>query len=226
MPTINSRLYPTNSVFEGDVIPFYSALQTGDAGTLYKIVTGSANPQNAIGFAAGSSVGYNYNQAGTYIFNQRYESKFKVTPTASGDTAYQAIGISQWSTKNADNNGNILAYNDRRAKEIGAVRSGEAIPLITSATILGLWGKEVDQSMGNIQPGNVLCVSRSGDGRLASVDPTNAATFGTGSASWIYTPAHVVGKILTNLPTSSATGLANEWSAQGGYVLFTFNTNK
>ena len=226
MPTINSRLYTAISVFEGDVIPFFSALNTGDAGTLYKIVTGSANPQNPMGFAAGSSVGYNYSAAGSYIFNQKYETKFKVIPTASGDTAYQAIGFSQWATKNTDLNGNILAHNDRRAKEIGAVRSGEAIPLITKATIFGLWGKEIDQSMGNVQPGNLLVVSRSGDGRFAVVDPTDATKFNTGSSSFIYTPAHVVGKVLTSLPTSSNTGIANEFASVGGYALFTFNVLK
>lgn len=222
MSTINSRLYPTIQSAEVDVLNFYKTLTTGLAGTLVKIVTGSVNPQNSMGFSS-QPVGANFNQAGTYIFDNRYQVNWAVTPTVSGDTAYNAIGITQWSTLEYDNNGNPLKYNNRRAHEIGAVRSGEAVPILTKATVMGIWGKYIDQSTSNVQPGNVLCVSRSGDGRLASVDPTNAAVFNTGSSSWIYTPAHVVGKILTSLPASNNTGIANSFSAEGGYVLFSFD---
>lgn len=227
MPTIRNRFYPLQDINDHEVlaVPAYSTLVTGLAGTLVKIVTGAANPQNSDGFSS-SSVGYQYNSAGVFAYSNRYEVKMKVQPTASGDTAYQAIGLTEWSTLEFDENGNPLKYNDRRAREIGAVRSGEAVPIITKSTVLGIWGQYIDQSMGNVQAGNVLCVSRSGNGLLASVDPTDATKFNTGSSSFIYTPAHVVGKIYASLPTASSTGLANEFSAQGGYVLFGFNTNK
>ncbi len=227
MPTIRNRFYPLQVIDEHDVLaaPAYSMMQTGLAGTLVKIVTGAANPQNADGFSS-QAVGYAYNSAGIYAFSNRYETKMKLTPTVSGDTAYNAIGLTEWSTLEKDENDNPLKYNDVRAREIGAVRSGESVPVITRAPVLGIWGKYIDQSTSNVQPGNVLCVSRSGDGRLASVDPTNATVFNTGGASFSYTPAHVVGKILTSLPTSSSTGLANEFSDQGGYVLFSFSPAK
>lgn len=229
MSTIRNRFYPLQDIDEHNVLsaPAYSTMQTGLAGTLVKIVTGTANPQNADGYT-NAAVGYNYNSAanGVYLYSNRYQTNFKVTPTVSGDNAYNAIGLTMWSTLEYDENGIPLKYDDRRAKEIGAVRSGESVPLITRSTVLGIWGQYVDQSTSNVQPGNVLCVSRSGNGMLASVDPTNATVFNTGSSSWIYTPAHVVGKILASLPTSSSTGIANEFSAQGGYVLFSFDPSK
>lgn len=222
MATINSRLYPLNQLAEVDVNVFYKSANTGLAGTLVKIVTGSANPQSTMGFST-VDVGASFNTPGTFIFDKRYAINWTVTPTVSGDTSYNALGITQWSTLEYDNNGVPLKFNNRRAHEIGAVRSGEAVPVVTRATVLGLWGSEIDQSTSPVRPGNVMCVSRSGDGRLASVDPTDATKFGTGGNAWIYTPAHVVGKILTSLPTASNTGLANSWSSQGGYALFSFD---
>jgi len=185
-----------------------------------KVVTGSANPQNADGFtntAVGASI------AGT--FSSRYETKLKMTPTVSGDTRYTALGLSIYSTLEYDENGIPLKYNDRRAREIQAVRSGETVPVLVKSTTIGIWGNYIDQSTSPIQPGFVLCVSRSGNGILASVDQTSAAAFrqpsntGTVGGAFIYGPEHIVGKILTSLPTATNTGLQNEFTAQGGYVL-------
>lgn len=222
MATITNRLYPQIQYGEVDVVPFYKTLQTGVAGTLVKIVTGSVNPQNTMGYS-NTTVGANFNQAGTYIFDNRYQTNWSITPTVSGDNAYNAIGLTLWNTQELDNNGFPLKFSNRRAHEIGAVRSGEAVPVLTRAPIVGIWGQYIDQSTSAAQPGNVLCVSRSGNGLLASVDPTNATVFNTGSTSFIYTPAHVVGKILTSLPASNNTGVANEWSSQGGYILASFD---
>lgn len=229
MPTINSRLYPQQSVFEGDVLPFYSTLVTGLAGTLVKIVTGAANPQNPIGFS-NTPVGYNYNTPGVYIYDNRYETKFKVTPTVSGDTSTSAIGFTQWSTLEYDPNGLPLKFNDPRARELGAVVSGESVPIAMKASVFGIWGNYIDQSWGAAQPGNLVVISRSGNGMVAAVDPTDATHYAavhTGSStSFIYDPTHVIGKWLTSTPVSSNTGLANEWSSQGGYYLFSYSLTK
>ncbi len=217
MATIRNRFYPLHDIDEHNVINLYSAMQTGIAGTLMKVVTGSANPQNADGFT-NTPVGANI--AGT--FSSRYETKLKMTPTVSGDTKYTALGLSIYSTLEYDENDIPLKYNDRRAREIQAVRSGETVPVLVKSTLVGIWGNYIDQTTSPIQPGFVLCVSRSGNGLLASVDQTSAAAFRSVSntgGSFIYGPEHVVGKILTSLPRASNTGLQNEFAAQGGYVL-------
>ncbi len=173
MPTIRNRFYPYNSVNEHNVISLYSTLNTGLAGTLVKVSTGTANPQVADGWSnnpVGAAV------AGTISY--RYETKMKVVPTVSGDNKYNALGLSLYSTLEFDENGQPLRYNERRAKEIGAVVSGETIPIATKG-IFGIWGQYIDSSMGNVQPGNLVVVSRSGNGLLAAVDPSNATNFGT-----------------------------------------------
>jgi hypothetical protein len=217
-----SRFYPYKSVDEHDVINLFAAKTTGQAGVLVKIDTGSANPQNADGLSS-FAMGYNYNQAGTYIYANQYENKMRVEPTISGDTAYNVLGLTELATLTHDENGIPLKFDERRAKELGVVISGQTVPVITKG-VVGIWGKFIDQSTSPVQAGYVACVSRSGDGRLASVDPTDATKFHvSGAASWVYTPKHVVGKWLTSLPTATNTGLANEFSSMGGYALLQFD---
>ena len=225
MSTIRNRFYPYHAYDEHEVLSLYSMDVTGLGGTLVKIVTGSANPQNADGWAINSSVGAAiFNQQ---AISQRYETKMKVTATVSGDTIYNAIGFTELNTLEFDENGQPLRYNERRAKEIGAVISGETVPIITKG-IIGLWGQYIDASLSHVQPGFLVVVSRSGNGLVAAVDPNNTAIFAsanTGIQSQIYHSQQVIGKWLTSLPTAVNSGLQNEWASMGGYALFQFDTS-
>ena len=220
MPTIRTRLYPIRDVNDHDVIPFYSLDQSsGLAGQFVKVVTGAANPQLADGWSSTS--------VGTPIaltFSNRYETKLKVTPTISGDTRYNSLGATLLSTLEFDENQQPLRYNERRAKEIGAVVSGESVPVATKASVLGIWGNYIDQRFGAPAPGKLAVISYSGNGTIGVVDPTSA-NFAATATAIAYTPAHVVGKWLTTLPASSNTGIASEFSAQGGYALLQFDMN-
>jgi len=226
MPTIRNRFYPLRDVSEHDQLPFYSLdVNSGLAGQLVKIVTGAANPQNFDGWST-SSVGTNIANTVSY----RYEGKAKIAPTVSGDTRYDAVGLTLYSTLETDENSLPLRYFPGRAKEIGAVVSGENVPVATKG-LFGIWGQYVDATLGGIQPGNLVVVSRSGDGILAAVDPAGANFRGgsfttpgvTGATSWLYDPTHVVGKWIASLPVATNTGLQNEFSAEGGYALFLLN---
>lgn len=223
MPTIRNKFYPLSDVSEHDKVNFYSLVtNSGMAGQLVKIVTGAANPQNFDGWS-NAFVGANYANTVSY----RYESKAKIIPTASGDTRYNALGLTLYSTLEQDENGFLLKYNPSRAKEIGAVVSGENVPVATRG-MFGLWGQYIDQTQGAVQPGNLVVVSLSGNGILAAVDPSNLAAFipaASGSATPNkYNTTHIVGKWLSSLPTSTNTGLQSEFSAQGGFALFHLNT--
>lgn len=221
MPTIRTRFYPYRTVDEHDVISLFSLDVTGIAGALVKIVTGAANPQNADGWAINSSVGASI----ANTISQRYETKMKVTNTVSGDTVFSALGFTELSTLEYDENGQPLRYNEKRAKEIGAIVSGETCPIITKG-IIGIWGNYIDQSTSPIQPGFLVAISRSGNGLVASVNPANTAVFQsaqTGGGAQVYNANQVIGKWLTSLPTATNTGLVNEFSTLGGYALFQFD---
>jgi hypothetical protein len=224
MATIRTRLYPFHDVSDHNKINLFSLnTDSGLAGQLVKIVTGAANPQNADGWS-NTSVGASIDSTVSF----RYEAKMKIAPTVSGDTKYNALGITLFSTLEEDDNGLKLKYYPQRAKEIGAVVSGEAVPVATQG-VFGIWGKYIDQTTSAVQPGNLVVVSRSGNGTLASADPTVSTVFNNSgvptSATFIYEPKHVVGKWLTSLPTATNTGLQNEFSAQGGYALFQLTTH-
>ncbi len=225
MPTIRNRYFPYHDISEHKKISLFSLDQTGLAGQAVKIATGSANPQTTAvdGYGASPMGGVSYNG----VYSNQYENFWKVTPTASGDTKYSAIGFTEYSTLNTDENGFILRYNDQRAKEIGAVASGVTVPIITEG-VIAIWGQYLDSSMGPIQPGSLAVLSRSGNGLIAAVAPTNATNFravsntGTVGGAFIYGPEHVIGKFLSSLPTVTATGgAAQEFSAQGGYAFLT-----
>lgn len=223
MPTIRNRFYPLRDVSEHDQIPFFSLnTNSGQAGQLVKIVTGAANPQNFDGWS-NAGVGASIGNTVSY----RYESKAKITPTVSGDTRFNALGLTLYSTLETDENDLPLKYFPQRAKEIGAVLSGENVPVATRG-LFGIWGKEVDQSLASPAPGNLVCISRSGDGRLAAVNPNIATQFNLSGLSsntpWVYTPQHVVGKWISSLPTATNTGLQAEFTSQGGYALFQLST--
>jgi hypothetical protein len=227
MPSIRNRFYPLHDIDDHDVVPFYSLdTSSGLAGQLVKIITGAANPQNFDGWST-TNVGTNIANTVSY----RYEGKAKVTPTVSGDTKWDVLGITRYSTLETDENSMPLKYFPQRAKEIGAVTSGENVPVITKG-LFGMWGNDIDKTLGNPQPGNLVVISRSGDGRLAAVDPdgtsfragVGATPGATGAnAAWLYDPRHVVGKWISSLPVASNTGLQNEYSTQGGYALFTLD---
>lgn len=210
MATIRNRFYPLRDVSEHDQVPFFSHMTTGLAGQLVKIVTGAANPQNFDGWST-SNVGASIGNTVSY----RYESKAKFTPAVSGDTKFNALGVALYSTLETDENGLPLKYYPQRAKEIGAVVSGENVPVATKG-LFGVWGKEIDQSRGNVQAGNLAVVSYSGDGRLAAIDPSALVTTATAVA---YSRDQVVGKWISSLPTATNTGLQNEFASQGGYAL-------
>lgn len=220
MATIRNRLFPFHSISEHNKLSLYALDQLGVAGQLVKIVTGTANPQSTQtdGFSSTPN-GATYN--GTY--SNVYENKWKVTPTVSGDTADSALGITLLSTAATDENGFLLKFNHQRAEQIGAVVSGETVPVATKATLIGLWGKEIDQSLGAPQPGHLAVISRSGDGRIAAIAPNSVHFSATGGT--LYTRQSVVGKWLSSLPTSPNTGIANEFSAQGGYAFLSLDCN-
>lgn len=222
MATIRNRFYPLHAFDEHEIVNLFSKDVTGIGGELVKIVTGAANPQNADGWAINSSVGAPISN----VISQRYETKMKVTCTVSGDTVYSALGFTELSTLEYDENGQPLRYNEKRAKEIGAVISGESVPIITKG-IIGIWGNYIDSSLSHVQPGFLVCISRSGQGLVASVDPTNTVIFAsanTGSQNQLYHAQSVIGKWLTSLPTATNSGLQNEWSTLGGYALLQFDT--
>lgn len=202
MATITNRLHPFRQYSEYEVINLYSLLlNSGDAGTLVKVVPTAADPSNSDGFS-NQSVGANV----PLTSSLRYETKNRITPTASGDDKYDALGLALLDTRETDENGLPLRYFPQRAKEIFAVVSGQTVPVATRGTF-GVWGKYIDTTLGTITPGNLVCPSRSGNGLLAAVDPTVTTSYGP---TGFYTLDAPIGKWI------STTG--SQFASQGGFA--------
>lgn len=222
-----SRLFPFNSIDVRDKLSLYSLDGTGLAGTMVKAITGSANPQSTevdgIGLSPVGGVTFN----GTY--SHRPENYWKVVPTVSGDTRHVALGLTTLSTLDVDENQQVIRYNPERAKQIGAVASGETVP-IAHRGLVALWGTFIDTSLNGPQPGHLAVMSRSGNGLIAAIAPAHAQFSTSGvvpatTAAFVYTQNHVVGKWLSALPTSPNTGQAAEFADQLGYAFLYLNVN-
>lgn len=66
--------------------------------------------------------------------SQRYGVAAKVDPADSGDA--DVIGMLLYDVKETDENGEKLIFNPRKAAEIGAVVSGQAVPVVTKGIFL------------------------------------------------------------------------------------------
>ena len=75
----------------------------------------------------------NPGQAYTNTVSQRYGVPACVTVAATGDNH---LGITLYDVKETDENGEKLIYNPRKAAELQAVVSGQAVPIMTKGVVL------------------------------------------------------------------------------------------
>ncbi len=208
MATIRNRLYPVRDYTDHDVINWYSLdASSGAAGTLVKVSPTAADPSNQAGYSSNP-----LGAATPLSVSLRFETKSKVTATASGDTRNAALGITLLDVTETDENGLPLRYYPQRAKEILAVVSGQTVPVATRGTF-GIWGNYIDQALAVPTPGYVAVVSNSGNGLLAVADPTNTGHIGQAGSK--YQTNQIVGKWI------STTG--SQFAAQGGWAFVRLN---
>lgn len=141
----NERLMPFRDYSEHEVINLFAfgddavTLSTTDviqAGSVVKVKTGWQNDQETefIG-----DVGASYNNT----VSQRYGVTAEVEYTDGGaDEA--ALGITLYDVREYDENGEALKFNPRKAAELQAVLTGQAVPVCTKGLFLtatGAWNQ-------------------------------------------------------------------------------------
>ena len=90
------------------------------------VVKNTDDPVNKTGIGnAGSSY--------TNTVSFRYGAAATVEPCASGT---QPLGLTLWDVAEVDENGEKLIYNPRKAAEMQAVVSGQAVPVLTKGIVL------------------------------------------------------------------------------------------
>lgn len=128
MPTLR----PLRNYDEKDVNNFFTLVNGGslpqNKGTLVKLVSSGwvadADPTEMLG-APGAAYGN--------TVSQRYGVTAKVEVAGTGDAV---VGMTLFDMKETDENGEQLKFNPRKAQEIEAVISGQAMPLVSRGEFL------------------------------------------------------------------------------------------
>ena len=118
---------------EHDVVNLFALTGNGitlpfNKGTLVSIVGDGWKNDSTDSLMAGDP-GATY----TNTVSQRYGISSMVTVAASGDNH---LGITLYDVKEVDENGEKLIFNPRKAAELQAVVSGQAVPVMTRGVVL------------------------------------------------------------------------------------------
>jgi hypothetical protein len=136
------KLRPFRDYDEHDVLNLFSYDTTGlnagsisiTKGSLVKIATGWKNYDSGVELGGGLEfIGGAGTLQPTNVVSQRYGVTAKVVISTTGETP---IGLMLYDVKDADENGEFLKYNPRKAAEMQAVIPGQAVPVVTRGIFL------------------------------------------------------------------------------------------
>jgi hypothetical protein len=136
------KLRPFRDYDEHDVLNLFSYDTTGlsagsisiTKGSLVKIATGWKNYDSGVELGGGLEfIGGAGTLQPTNVVSQRYGVTAKVVTSTTGETP---IGLMLYDVKDADENGELLKYNPRKAAEMQAVIPGQAVPVVTRGVFL------------------------------------------------------------------------------------------
>jgi len=161
---------------DGDVVASYSDLNAAgvkvNKGLLVSVKNGWKNTDDPVNKTGIGNPGNTY----TNTVSFRYGAAATVEPCASGS---QPLGITLWDVAEVDENGEKLIYHPRKAAEMQAVVSGQAVPVLTKGIVL---------YSGNLTSGGADSVSAGAKvyaDMLRQGDLSSSSTESTGGASQI-----------------------------------------
>ena len=165
---------------DADVVASYAALKADGAkiskGLLVSVKgagwLNTDDPVGKLGLAADGTTTPGAAYANTTSF--RYGATAKVEPYKAGE---EPLGITLWDVAEVDENGEKLLYHPRKAAEMQAVVSGQAVPVLTKGIVL---------YSGNLTSGgadSVTAGSKVYADALRQGDLSSSATESTGSAA-------------------------------------------
>ena len=119
---------------DGDTMASYAGLKADGAkinkGVLVSVVgDGWQNTDDPVNKTGIGNPGASYTNTTSF----RYGATAQVEPFKSGE---QPIGITLWDVAEVDENGEKLLYHPRKAAEMQAVVSGQAVPVLTKGIVL------------------------------------------------------------------------------------------
>ena len=136
------KLRPFRDYDEHDVLNLFSYDTTGlsagsisiTKGSLVKIATGWKNYDSGVELGGGLEfIGSAGTLSPTNVVSQRYGVTAKVVVSTTGETP---IGMMLYDVRDADENGELLKYNPRKAAEMQVLIPGQAVPVVTRGIFL------------------------------------------------------------------------------------------
>jgi len=198
MNTINKRLLPFRSIDENDVVNEYSLDTTGEYGMLVKISRGDLDD---IQGEVADSFGAEFDR----VTSPYWGVKNKVTQSTSGDTKYDVLGLTLYSTFDVDENGQLLKFYRQKGIEMHSVISGKAVPVvgkgrftlgIDAYTVTGGAPDPTGTDAVQASIGNLLVPSNYVDGKFDIVPATVIEATGTPGLPTEYGSDQVLGRVL------------------------------
>ena len=154
----------------------YSDLKADGAkinkGLLVSVKDGWKNTDDPVNKTGIGNPGASY----TNTVSFRYGAAASVEPCASGT---QPLGLTIFDVAEVDENGEKLIYNPRKAAEMQAVVSGQAVPVLTKGIVL-YSGNLTSGGADSVSAGVKIYADMANEGEISS-----AATESTGGASQI-----------------------------------------
>ena len=162
---------------DGDVIASYSDLKADGAkinkGVLVSVEgNGWKNTDDPVNKTGIGNPGASY----TNTVSFRYGAAANIEPFASGS---QPLGITLFDVAEVDENGEKLIYNPRKAAEMQAVVSGQAVPVLTKGIVL-YSGNLTSGGANSVTAGSPIYADALNDGALSA-----SATESTGGAAQV-----------------------------------------
>ena len=159
---------------DGDVMASYSDLKADGAkinkGLLVSVKAGWKNTDDPVNKTGIGNPGATYSNTVSF----RYGAAATVEPCASGT---QPLGLTIWDVAEVDENGEKLIYNPRKAAEMQAVVSGQAVPVLTKGIVL-YSGNLTSGGADSVTAGAKIYADMANQGEIST-----AATESSGGAS-------------------------------------------
>ncbi len=120
----NKLMQFSTNISEHDIVNEFALGQTGYAGLFVKIAANGPDATDTAGITA-ASVGATYDR----VTSPQWGTKALLTPIASGDLAFQVLGVTQKNVLTVDENGEQLKYRPQKKQELNAVLTYESVPV-------------------------------------------------------------------------------------------------
>jgi hypothetical protein len=150
---------------DGDVVASYSDLKA-DGGKINKGVlvsvkgNGWKNSDDPVGKTGIGNPGASFSNTVSF----RYGTTATVEPFKSGEAP---LGITLWDVAEVDENGEKLIYNPRKAAEMQAVVSGQAVPVLTKGIVL-YSGNLTSGGANSVTAGSTIYADNANGGSLST----------------------------------------------------------